>query len=106
MDDNNIQQLQLLQQNLQNVIVQKQQIQNQLIEYDSALKELNSTEKSYKIVGKIMIATSKENLIKELNEKKDVANIRLNNFSKQEEKLQQNIDDVQKEVMKTLKEKK
>ena len=97
-----IQQLQLLQQNLQNISLQKQQIQNQLLELDSALKELDSTEKAYKIVGKIMLAASKEELSKELKEKKDVADVRLKNFSKQEETLQKSIDELQKEVMAEL----
>jgi prefoldin beta subunit len=101
-----IQQLQLLQQNLQNVGMQKQQIQNQLLELDSALKELGSTEKAYKIVGKIMLAASKEELSKDLKEKKDVADVRLKNFTKQEETLQKNIEELQKEVMAELKEKK
>jgi len=101
-----IQQLQLLQQNLQNISVQKQQIQNQLLELDSALKELDSTEKAYKIVGKIMLATPKEELSKDLKEKKDVAGVRLKNFSKQEETLQKSIEDLQKEVMSELKDKK
>ena len=97
-----IQQLQLLQQNLQNVALQKQQIQNQLLELNSALNELGSTEKAYKIVGKIMLSASKEDLVKDLNEKKEVADVRLKNFTKQEETLQKSIDDLQKEVMAEL----
>ena len=77
-----IQQLQLLQQNLQNLQMQKQQLEGQMAEYDSALQELKTTEKSYKIVGKIMIASSKEDLIKDLQEKKEVSQVRLNNVSK------------------------
>jgi len=97
-----IQQLQLLQQNLQNVALQKQQIQNQLLELNSALNELGSTEKAYKIVGKIMFSASKEDLVKDLNEKKEVADVRLKNFSQQEETLQKNIEELQKEVMAEL----
>ncbi|MBT4804707.1 prefoldin subunit beta [Candidatus Woesearchaeota archaeon] len=97
-----IQQLQLIQQNLQNVAMQKQQIQNQLLELNSALNELESTDKAYKIVGKIMLSASKEDLVKDLNEKKEVADVRLKNFTKQEETLQKSIDDLQKEVMAEL----
>ena len=101
-----IQQLQLLQQNLQNISVQKQQLQNQLLELDSALTELKNTEKAYKIVGKIMLAASKDNLSKDLGEKKEVIDVRLKNFTKQEETLQKSIEDLQKEVMAELKDKK
>ncbi len=99
-----INQLQLLQQNLQNLVLQKQQVQNQLLETDSALAELNTTDKAYKIVGKIMLAASKENLIKDLNEKKEVSEVRIKNFKEQENSLQKNIEEVQKEVMEELKE--
>ena len=98
-----IQQLQLLQQNIQNLGMQKQQIQNQLVELDSALTELKSTEKAYKIIGKIMLATSKEDLIKDLDEKKEVADVRLKNLTKQEELLQQSVEKLQKEEIEDLK---
>ncbi len=101
-----INQLQLLQQNLQSLSQQKQQMQEQLVELDSALNEVKSTEKAYKIVGKIMIATSKDSLQKDLEQKKEVAEIRLKNFTKQEDALQQSMKDIQKQVMEELKKKK
>jgi prefoldin beta subunit len=105
-DTNNVNQLQLLQQNLQSTLMQKQQFQAQIGEYESALKELNNTEKAYKIVGKIMITASKDELVKDLTDKKEIAELRLKNFSKQEESLQRNIDEVQQEVVKEMKESK
>jgi prefoldin beta subunit len=98
-----IDQLQLLQQNLQNLVLQKQQVQNQLLETDSAISELKTTDKAYKIVGKIMLASSKENLIKDLEEKKEISEVRIKNFKEQESSLQKNIEEVQKEVMGELK---
>ncbi len=55
-----IAQLQLYEQSLQNILMQKQQFQSQSVEIGSALKELESTEKAYKIVGNIMVASKKE----------------------------------------------
>ena len=101
-----INQLQLLQQNLQNLVMQKQQVQNQLLEIESALTELKTTDQAYKIVGKIMLASSKENLIKDITEKKEISEVRIKNFKEQEDSLQKNIEEVQKEVMKELKEEK
>ena len=94
--------LQLLQQNLQTVGGQKQQIEEQLTELTSALQELEGTTQAYKIVGKIMIATPKDKLVKELQDTKEVADIRLKNFTKQEDKLKADIEEAQKEVMKEL----
>ncbi len=98
MASNKINQLQLLQQNLQAIAAQKQQYENQLIELDSALTELATTEKAYKIVGKLMIASSTPKLQKELEEKKEVAELRVRNFAKQEDKLKQNLEEAQQEV--------
>ncbi len=102
MSSNHLQELQLLQQNLQNNLLQKQQIQNQLLELESALKEIQTTDKAYKIVGKIMIASSKEELIKDLQDKKEVAELRLKNFTQQEKRIQENIEKLQKEVLKEM----
>ena len=103
MSSTNFEQLQLLQQNLQNVLLQKQQIQNQILEYNSALQELKTTERAYKIVGKIMLATSKEELTKELTEKKEITEVRIKNFIQQEQKLQQEIESLQKKVVEDFK---
>lgn len=99
-------QLQLLQQNLQNILMQKQQIQEQLTELDSALQELNNTEKAYKIIGKLMITSSKEDLSKDLQQKKEVAEIRLKNFASQEEQMKKSVDETQKEIMEEMKKEK
>lgn len=98
-----INQLQLVQQNLQNILLQKQQLESQLTELNSALTELEGTDKAYKIVGKIMIASSKDSLQEDLKQKKEVTDIRMNNFIKQEEKLKTNLEELQKEVVKDMK---
>jgi prefoldin beta subunit len=100
-----IAQLQLLQQNMQNLIMQKQQFQNQIIEIDSALTELKTTPKAYKIVGKLMFASPKEQLVKELEQQKETAELRIKSLAQQEEKLQHAFEETQQEVMKELKSK-
>lgn len=100
-----ISQLQLLQQNLQTISAQKQQYENQLVEIESALTELSTTEKAYKIVGKLMLAAPKEKLAQELQDKKETTEIRLRNFTKQEEKLRQSLEDAQQHMLTDLKKK-
>ena len=97
-------QLQLLQQNLESISQQKQHISAQLTELDSALTELQTTEKSFRILGKLMIATSKEKLSAELEEEKKSLTIQLDNFKKQEAKLQENLTKAREEFVKTAKE--
>ncbi|MEK6939853.1 MAG: prefoldin subunit, partial [Nanoarchaeota archaeon] len=85
------------------LLLQKQQLQNNLIELESALQEIKASEKCYKIVGHIMVASSKDRLSKELTEKKEMNSLRLKNYLSQEEKLKKSIEDTQKELMQGLK---
>ncbi|NQV91571.1 prefoldin subunit beta [Candidatus Woesearchaeota archaeon] len=101
-----IQQLQSMQQNLQNIVMQKQQLESQLIELNSALEEISTTEQAYKIIGKIMIASSKEKLQKDLQDQKEVAEIRLKSILKQEESFKNSMEDLQQEVVKELQDEK
>ena len=98
----NIQPLQLIQQNLQNVLLQKQQIQSQLMEYASALDNLKDTEKAYQICGKIMVALPPAKLKIDLQEKKETAEIRLKNFDQQEDRLRKNLEDLQRKAVEEM----
>lgn len=98
-----IQQLQLVEQNLQNIMMQKQSFQMQLMENENALNELEKTKKeAYKIVGTIMISADKEDLKKELNEQKEVFDLRIKNLEKQEKNFKEKAEYIQKEVMKEM----
>ena len=101
-----IQQLQLIEQNFQQILMQKQQFQSQLIEIESALKELEEAKEAYKIVGNIMVSSSKEDLKKDLEQKKEIINLRIKNFEKQEKSLKEKASSMQAEVMEELKKEK
>jgi len=98
--------LQLMEQSLQSFLMQKQQFQSQLIEIDSALKELETAKESYKIVGNVMISADKEDLIKELKEKKERLELRIKTLEKQENSIKERASSMQSEVMKNLEKKK
>ncbi len=97
-----VNQLQLLQQNLQNILLQKQQVESSLIELTSASAELQQTDRAYRIVGKIMIASPKETLLADINQKKEIAELRLKNISQQEENIKKNLESLQKEAVREL----
>ncbi len=97
-----VNQLQLLQQNLQNILLQKQQVESSLIELNSASAELQQTDKAYRIVGKIMIASPKEALLEDINQKKEIAELRLKNITQQEENIKRNLESLQKEAVHEL----
>jgi len=98
-----LKELQLLEQNSQQYVMQRQQYQSQLVEIESALKELKSTKESYKIVGNIMVKTDKEELEKELTKKKEMFELRIQTFEKQEQKLKDKAKELQKDVLKDMK---
>ncbi len=98
-----ISQLQLLEQNLQNLLLQRQQFQAQLTELDSALKELKEAKQSYKIIGNIMVDSSKEDLEEDLTKKKEMIELRIKSLEKQEESIKEKQGKFQKEVLSNIK---
>ena len=71
-----INQLQILEQSMQNLSMQKQQFQLQQVEIESALKELENVNEAYKIVGNIMVLSKKTDLTVDLNSKKEIVELR------------------------------
>ena len=98
-----ISKLQLLEQNVQTVLMQKQQFQAQLFEIESALKEIEKTDEAFKIVGNVMIKADKAAMKTELNSKKEIIDLRLKNLDKQEKQLKEKAENLQKDVMSKLK---
>ncbi|GIU69695.1 MAG: hypothetical protein KatS3mg002_0931 [Candidatus Woesearchaeota archaeon] len=97
-----INQIQLIQQNIQNISIQRQKFQIQETEIESALNEIEKTEVTYKIIGNIMVKSDKESLKKELKEKHEMLKVRISALEKQEERLRSNVEELQKEVLKDL----
>src|SRR3989344_3890223 len=94
-----IAELQLLEQNLQNFLMQKQHFQSESSEAENALKEIDSSEEVYKIVGNIMISKKKEDLKKELSSRKKIIELRIKSLEKEEEKIKEKANSLQKEVI-------
>jgi len=72
------------------------------MEVESALEELKKTEKAYKIIGNIMVASEKGSLEKDLTEKKDRVSLRIKSFENQETKLKDQAKKLREEVMKEM----
>jgi prefoldin beta subunit len=99
-----IEELQLIEQNLQNLLLQKQTFQVRLMENENALKELKDNKKqSYKIIGNIMVAEDNDKLIKELDEEREVLNLRIKSIERQENLIRDKASKIQEEVMQDLK---
>lgn len=105
-NDQKIKELSRMQQNIANLSSQKQQFVAEKNEYKAALNQLDKTEKSYKIIGNIMISAKKEDLKKELQNKIEMIEVRIKTFEKQEDALNKKAQDLQNEVMNEIKNKK
>jgi len=94
--------LSMKEQSLQQFLTKKQTFQSQLVEVDSALTELEKTEKAYKIVGNVMVSANKEDLLKDLKSKKEMVELRIKTLEKQEDKMREETAQLQKEVMEKM----
>ena len=99
-----IQELQILEQNLQSILLQKQAFQMEFNETESALIEVGkSHDEVYKIVGQVMVKAGKTDVEKELKEKKDILSLRLKSIEKQESSFKEKLDKLREEVMAGMK---
>mgnify|MGYP001563467945 CR=1 FL=1 len=99
-----VQELQLIEQNLSNLLMQKQTFQARLLENENALKEIETSKKqSYRIIGNILVAMDKEKLKKDLTNEKEIFELRIKNIERQEEKFKEKAQQLQAEVLKDLK---
>jgi prefoldin beta subunit len=99
-----IRNLQILEQSLHNLMMQKQAFQMELAETNAALKEIqNSTDDVYKIISQLMIKVRREEVKKELEEKKRLFDLRIQSIEKQEQEFEKRADSLRKDVFKTTK---
>ena len=98
-----INQLQMFEQSLQNFLGQKQQFQVQLVEIESALNELNNTEKAYRIIGSIMVESDKSELKADLQSRKERLELRIKTMEKQEAQVREKASKLQSEILKKIK---
>ncbi len=94
----------MLEQNIQNILLQKQAFQFEVNETENALNEVKKTKEDvFKIFGQIMLKVSKEEVEKELSQKKDILSLRLKSIEKQESQIKEGTEKLREEVMKQLK---
>jgi len=99
-----IQEMQILEQNLQNLLLQKQAFQMELNETLAALKEIDdSSDEVYKIVGQLLIKTDKPKMKEDLTNKERLLNLRIKTLEKQEEAFSKKLKEDREELMKSMK---
>ncbi len=98
-----IEQLQNLENSINSLIAQKQQFQSQQLEIENALLQVEETDKVFRIIGSIMVASTKDKIKQELNDKKEIVELRLKTLEKQEDKYRKQAGELQTDVMKEMK---
>lgn len=97
--------LQQLQQTLQSVLMQKQQVELELTEIEQALSELQKVPDDtviYKSIGSLLVKTDKVKVTADLNERKELLNMRVSVLGKQEERIRSQIKDLQAKLQQDL----
>lgn len=97
--------LQQLQQTLQMIVAQKQQIELELADMDRALEELGKLPEDaqvYKSVGAILVRKDKASVVQDLNERKELLNVRMSVLNRQEERTREKLKEIQQQIQDRL----
>ena len=99
-----IKELQMHEQNLNNLLMQKQAFQIELIEAENALLELTKAKDDvYKMFGNIMIKSDKNKIKEELEKRKELLSLRVKSIEKQESQVAKQSEELRNDVLKKIK---
>ena len=99
-----IQNLQALEQDFQQILMQKQSLQIESSETNTALEELKKTKGDvFRVLGQIMLKSNPSDLKKDLEQKKGLLNQKIEVIEKQEISLRENIERIRNEIMNQMK---
>ena len=97
--------LRQLQQTLQGVLTQKQQLELELTEVEQAIDELEKLTDNatiYKSIGALLVKSEKGKVTTDLNERKELLDMRINVLGKQEERLRSQVKELQTKLQRDL----
>ena len=95
--------LQQIQQNLQAIMMKKQQIEKESAEIDRVIEEIKKMDednKVYKNYNTLLIKSNKGDILRELKEKQDTLNLRMEVVEKQEKRVSDNLKEVENKIIK------
>jgi prefoldin beta subunit len=98
--------IQQIQQTLQAVSLQRQQLELELMGIERAVSELERLTDDavvYKSVGSILIRSTRQLLLQELKERKELLNTRVATLTRQEERARERLKDSQQRLQEKLK---
>jgi len=99
-----LRELNIIEQNINQLLIQKQAFQLELNETESAEEEISKSKgEAYKILGQIMIKAEKNKIEKDLKEKIKLLELRLKSIETQEKHFQENAEKLREELTKKIK---
>ena len=90
-----------LQKNLQAILYQKQQVELELTEIEKALEELKKIgpdDAIFKSAGSLLVKVKKDDIVKELEEKRELTNTRSIVLTRQESHIRENVKEMQSKI--------
>jgi len=102
---NMVAQMQQVQQQLQAVIAQRMQVEALLKETNEALEEVKKVAEDtpvFKVVGNVLVKSKKEEVVKELEEKKETYEVRISTLKRQEDRLKERLSEIQSKLQSML----
>lgn len=97
--------LRQLQQTLQGILTQKQRLELELTENEQAVEELKKQAEDtviYKSIGSLLVKTEKSKVTTDLNDRKELLNMRIKVLGRQEERLRKQLKDLQERLQRDL----
>ncbi len=101
-----IMKLQQSQQNLQSIMTQKQHLEMEKAETEKALEELKKVadgDTVFKHAGTVLIKSTKQELIVELEEKQEMAKTRVTVLGKQETRVKESLKEQESKITEMMK---
>ena len=101
-----IQELQILEQNFQQLLMQKNAFSMESNEVNLIIDEVEKTEGEVMriIGGQVVVKSSKEKILEDMKHKKELIETRLKGISDQEKDFSEKIESIRAEVMKKIQE--
>ena len=98
-------QFQIMQQQLQNVLIQKESLKLNIMEIDRAAEELEKSKDgtAYKITGAIMVKKPAEDIKNDLKDTKEALNVRMTSLEKTKKQLTNKLNELQGKLKEILK---
>ena len=100
-----IMQFQEIQERIRALITRKQQLEVELREVERTLDELkdvNNETPIFKFTGRVLIRVSKENIVRELNDRKETLELHIKTLEKQEAQARKRFEELRQDLSQAL----